>query len=65
VARRAAEHRVLLRSRFESLILSLHSRFTCNCNKEEINDDDDDDDDDEVPGFGVRARGLLQGYTRV
>ena len=29
-------------SRFESLILSNHSRFniTCECNKEEINDDD-------------------------
>jgi len=34
-------------SRFESLILSHHSRFTCECNKEEINDDDDDDDDDD------------------
>jgi len=32
-------------SSFESLILSQHSRFTCECNKEEINDDDDDDDD--------------------
>ena len=31
-------------SRFESLILSHHSRFTCECTKEEINDDDDDDD---------------------
>ena len=30
-------------SRFESLILSHHSRFTCECNKEDINDDDDDD----------------------
>jgi len=29
-------------SRFESLVLSHHSRFTCECNKEEINDDDDD-----------------------
>ena len=29
-------------SRFESLILSHHSRFTCECNKEEINDDNDD-----------------------
>ena len=28
-------------SRFESLILSHHSRFTCACNKEDINDDDD------------------------
>ena len=28
-------------SRFESLILSQHSWFTCECNKEEINDDDD------------------------
>ena len=28
-------------SRFESLILSHHSRFTSECNKEEINDDDD------------------------
>ena len=28
-------------SRFESLILSHHARFTCECNKEEINDDDD------------------------
>ena len=27
-------------SRFESLILSHHSRFTCECNEEEINDDD-------------------------
>ena len=26
-------------SRFESLILSHHSRFACECNKEEINDD--------------------------
>ena len=30
-------------SRSESLILSHHSRFTCECNKEDINDDDDDD----------------------
>ena len=29
-------------SRFESLILSHHSRFTRECNKEEINDDDDE-----------------------
>ena len=29
-------------SRFESLILSHHSRFTCKCNKEDITDDDDD-----------------------
>ena len=31
------------RSRFESLVVSHHSRFnvTCECNKEEINDDDD------------------------
>ena len=29
-------------SRFESLILSHHSRFTCECNKEEINDKYDD-----------------------
>ena len=28
-------------SRFESLILSHHFRFTRECNKEEINDDDD------------------------
>ena len=35
------------RSRFESLILSHHSRFTCECNIEEINDDDDDDDNPE------------------
>jgi len=28
-------------SRFESLILSHHSRFECECNTEEINDDDD------------------------
>jgi len=27
--------------RFESLILSHHSRFTCACNKEEMNDDAD------------------------
>ena len=26
---------------FESLILSHHSRFACECNKEDINDDDD------------------------
>ena len=32
-------------SRFESLILSHHSRFTCECNKEEINDGDDDNFD--------------------
>jgi len=30
-------------SRFESFIVSHHSRFTCECNKGEINDDDDDD----------------------
>ena len=30
-------------SRFESLISSHNSRFTCECNKEELNDDDDDD----------------------
>ena len=29
-------------SRFESLILSHNSRFTCEFNKEDINDDDDD-----------------------
>jgi len=28
-------------SRFESLILSHQSRFTCGCNQEEIDDDDD------------------------
>jgi len=28
-------------SRFESLIISHHSRFTCECNKEDIHDDDD------------------------
>ena len=28
--------------RFESLIVSHHSRFTCECTKEEIKDDDDD-----------------------
>ena len=33
-------------SSFESSISSHRSRFTCECNKEEINDDDDDDDDD-------------------
>ena len=27
---------------FESLILSHHSRFTCECKKEEIDDHDDD-----------------------
>ena len=31
-------------SRFESLILSQHSTFTCEFNKEEIDNDDDDDD---------------------
>ena len=31
-------------SRFESLIVSHHARFTCECNNEEIIDDDDDDD---------------------
>jgi len=29
-------------SRFESLILSDQSRFTCECNEEEINHDDDE-----------------------
>ena len=29
-------------SGFESLILSHHSRFTCECNQEEIDEDDDD-----------------------
>ena len=29
-------------SRFESLILSHHSRFTCECNNADINDDDDE-----------------------
>ena len=33
-------------SRFESLILSHHSKFTCECDKQDIHDDDDDDDDD-------------------
>jgi len=33
---------VTRRGRFESLIVSHHSRFTCECNKEDINDDDDD-----------------------
>ena len=28
-------------SRFESLIISRHSRFTCECNQEEMNNDDD------------------------
>ena len=38
-------------SRFETLILSQHSRFNvaCECHKEEINDDDDD---------GVMVKGL-------
>ena len=30
------------RSEFESLILSHHSRLTCECNQEEINDHDDE-----------------------
>ena len=30
-------------SRFESLILPNHSRFTCACSKEDMNDDDGDD----------------------
>ena len=45
--------------RFESLILSHQSRFTCECNKEDINDDDDDDDVEYVfaPGcFDVEPR---------
>jgi len=29
-------------SRCESLILSHHLRFTCECNQEELDDDDDD-----------------------
>jgi len=29
-------------SRFESLIFSHHSRYTCECNKEDINDDEDE-----------------------
>ena len=29
-------------SRFESSIISHHSRFTCECDKEEINGDDDE-----------------------
>ena len=35
---------LVLSSRFESLILSHHSRYkvTCECNEEDINDDDDD-----------------------
>ena len=41
-------------SRFESLILSHHSRFTCECNKEEINDDNDDG---RGQGFQVRVSG--------
>jgi len=36
-------------SRFVSLILSHHSRFTRECNKEDINDDDD--------GCGIRVYG--------
>jgi len=32
-----------IRSTSVCLILSHHSRFTCECNKEDINDDNDDD----------------------
>jgi len=38
-------------SRSESLILSHHSRFECECNKEEINNDDDENG--LAYGFGV------------
>ena len=49
-------------SRFENLIVSQHSRFTCECNKEDINDDDDDDrdddDDDDSPARNSPANTL-------
>ena len=48
---RVWDFRVVFSSECESLILSLHSRFTCECNKEEINDDDDFS----FQGLGVRG----------
>jgi len=44
--------------RVEILIFSHHSRFTCECNKEEINDDDDEEinDDDESTIWGLAFR---------
>ena len=46
-------------SRFESLLLSHHSRYnvTCECNEEDIDDDDDDDGRcGQVSGRGCGAR---------
>jgi len=44
-------------SRFESLVLSHHLRFTCECNKEEINDDDEMMVGDGRKGGAARAAG--------
>jgi len=44
-------------SRFESLVFSHHSRFTCECNKKEINDDDDADEGGAEGGRGGAGRG--------
>ena len=41
--------------RFESLILSRHSRSTCEFTKEEINDDDDDDEHRWTPPLRLSA----------
>ena len=42
------------------MILSHHSRFTCQCNTEEIIDDYDHDDDDDMMVQGLEPR--VQGY---
>ena len=49
-------------NRFESLILSHHSRFECECNKEEINDDDDDDPDRDI-AQEVQLKGVPVIYS--
>jgi len=42
----------------ESLIVSHHSRFTCECDKEEIDDEDDHGAELRVEGAGLRVQGL-------
>jgi hypothetical protein len=46
-------------SRFGSFISSPHSRFTCECNKEEFNDDDDDARPSWIIGAGFEVQGPL------
>jgi len=48
-------------SRFESLIVSHHLRFTCECNKEENDNDDDDAGGAPIEEFSLRGAAFSIG----